>query len=75
LNNMRATKDFFDARIAEKRPGDLITLTVFRFDDLSTLPIKLGRSPHGPYRIVAVEKPTPEQQRTYQSWLKAPLSK
>jgi predicted metalloprotease with PDZ domain len=75
LNNMRATKDFFDARIAEKRPGDLITLTVFRFDDLSTLPIKLGRSPHGAYRIVAVEKPTIEQQRIYQSWLKSPLSK
>lgn len=71
LNNMRATKEFFDARIAEKRPGDLITLTIFRFDDLNTLSIKLGRSPNGPYRIVAVEKPTIEQQRTYQSWLRS----
>lgn len=75
LNNMRATKEFFDARVAEKRPGDLITLTVFRFDDLSTLTIKLGRSAHGPYRIFVVEKPTTEQQRVYQSWLKSPLSK
>lgn len=75
LNNMRATKEFFDARLAEKRPGDLITLTIFRFDDLSTLPVKLGRSPHGPYRIVAVEKPTPQQQQAFQSWLRAPLSK
>jgi predicted metalloprotease with PDZ domain len=75
LNNMRATKDFLDARMAEKRPGDLITLTVFRFDDLSTIPIKLGRSPHGPYRIVAIDKPTSEQQRIYQSWLKAPVPK
>jgi len=75
LNNMRATKEFFDARLAEKRPGDLIMLTIFRFDDLSTLQVKLGRSPHGSYRIVAVEKPTPDQQRVYQSWLKAPLSK
>jgi len=72
---MRATKEFFDARIAEKRPGDLVTLTIFRFDDLSSLPIKLGKSPNGPYRIVVVEKPTTEQQRTYQSWLKARLSK
>ena len=75
VNNMRATKEFFDARIAEKRPGDLITLTIFRFDDLRTLPIKLGPSSHGPYRIVAVDKPTPEQQRVYQSWLHGPLSK
>jgi predicted metalloprotease with PDZ domain len=75
VNNMRATKEFLDARIAEKHSGDLITLTVFRFDDLSTLPIKLGRTPNGPYRIVAVEKPTTEQQRIYQAWLRAPLSK
>lgn len=75
LNNMRANKEFFDARIAEKHPDDLITLTVFRFDDLSSLPIKLGRSAGGPYRIVAVVKPTTEQQRIYQSWLRAPLSK
>lgn len=75
LNNMRANKEFFDGRMAEKRPGDLITLTVFRFDDLSSLLIKLGPSAGGPYRIVAVEKPTTEQQRIYESWLRAPLSK
>jgi len=74
VNNMRATKTFLEARIAEKRPGDMITLTVFRFDDLSNLPIKLGRSAGGPYRIVPVE-PTADQKRIYQSWLRAPLSK
>src|SRR5689334_7081641 len=31
LNNMRVTKEFFDARMAEKKPGDLINLTIFRF--------------------------------------------
>ena len=75
LNNMRANKDFFDARIAERRPGDLITLTVFRFDNLSSLPIKLGRTEGGSYRIVTVENPTSEQRRIYESWLRAPLSK
>jgi len=75
LNNMRATKEFFDARLAEKRPGDLITLTIFRFDDLSSLPVKLGRSTHGPYRIVALETPTSQQQQAFQSWLRVPLPK
>ena len=75
VNNMRATKEFFDARLAEKRPGDLFNLTIFRFDDLSTLPVKLGRSPHGPYRIVALETPTPQQQQAFQSWLRATLPK
>ena len=45
LDNMRVTRDFFNARLAEKKPGDLINLTIFRFDDLSTLLIKLGRAP------------------------------
>ncbi len=75
LNQMRATKTFFDARIAEKRPGDLITLTIFRLDDLRTLSIKLGSAPAGPFRIVTVDNPTTAQQRVYQQWLRAPLPK
>jgi predicted metalloprotease with PDZ domain len=75
LNNMRANKEFFEARIAERRPDDLIVLTVFRFDELSSLPIKLGRSETGPYRIVTVEKPTAEQRRIYEAWLRTPLLK
>lgn len=75
LNNMRPTKDFFDARLAEKRPGDLITLTIFRFDDLSTLLIKLGQRTDGTYRIVPLPNPTDQQKQIYQSWLNAPLAK
>ena len=75
LNSMRATKEFLEARLAEKHPGDMINLTIFRFDNLSNLPLKLGRASEGPYRIVPVEKPTAEQQRIYQSWLNSPLSK
>ena len=69
LNNMRSTKDFLDARIAEKQPGDLINLTIFRFDDLSSLLIKLGRTVEGPYRIVPVENPTELQRQIYRAWL------
>ena len=69
LNNMRATRDFVNARIAEKRPGDLLSFSIFRFDDLSTLLIKLGRSPVGPYRIVPIAQPTSQQRQIYRSWL------
>ena len=68
LNNIRATKATFDARVAEKRPGDLIALTIFRFDDLSTLPIKLGQAVE-PYRLAPVDKPTESQKQTLRSWL------
>ncbi|HEY3037160.1 MAG TPA: PDZ domain-containing protein [Pyrinomonadaceae bacterium] len=75
LSNMRANKEFFDARIAEKHPGDLVALTIFRADDLATMLIKLGGKMDAVYRIVAVDNPVDEQKRIYQSWLSAPLAK
>ena len=75
LNNMRATKDFIEARLAEKHPGDLVTLTIFRSDDLSTLLIKLGGRIDATYQIVTVENPSRGQKQIYQSWLApAPLT-
>jgi predicted metalloprotease with PDZ domain len=75
LDNRRVTKDFFDARLAEKKPGDLANLTIFRFDDLSSLPLKLGGTVAAPYRIVVVDSPTAEQRQVYQSWLGVALTK
>jgi predicted metalloprotease with PDZ domain len=69
LDNMRVTRDFFNARIAEKKPGDLINLTIFRFDDLSTLLIKLGGRREGTYRIVPLPTQTEAQKRVYKAWL------
>ena len=69
MDNMRVTRDFFNARMAEKKPGDLINLTIFRFDDLSTLLIKLVDSREGPYRIVPLPNATEAQKRIYRSWL------
>jgi len=74
LNNMRANKDFIDARIAEKHPGDLISLTIFRMDDLSVLLIKLGGRSDANYRILPVVKPDGDQKRIYQAWLSSPLA-
>jgi len=75
LNNTRTNKDFLDARLAEKRPGDLVTLTIFRSDNLSTLLIKLGGRVNAVYRIVPVDNSTKEQKRIYQAWLGASVTK
>jgi len=69
LDNMRVKRDFFEARMAEKKPGDLISLTIFRFDDLSTLRIKLGERREGTYRIVRLPAATEAQNRIYRGWL------
>jgi len=69
LDNMRVTREFFNARMAEKKPGDLINLTIFRFDDLSTLLIKLVERREGTYQIVPLPAQTEAQKRVYKSWL------
>jgi predicted metalloprotease with PDZ domain len=70
LDNMRVTRDFFNARLAEKKPGDLVNLTIFRFDDLSMLPIKLGLGREGTYRIIPLTSQTEIQKKIYREWLK-----
>ena len=67
------TRDFLEARLKDKRPGDPLTLAVFRADELRTLTIKLGPRPAANYRIAPLPQPTEQQRRVYQSWLGAPL--
>jgi predicted metalloprotease with PDZ domain len=74
FNNMRATKEFLDARIGEKHSGDLVTLTIFRADDLSVLLIKLGGQANVIDRILPADKLSDAQKRIYQSWLASPLA-
>jgi predicted metalloprotease with PDZ domain len=69
LDNARVTRDFFNARLAEKKPGDVLNLTIFRFDELSTLLVKLGGRADGPYRIVPLPTQTEAQRRMLRSWL------
>jgi predicted metalloprotease with PDZ domain len=71
LDNLRVTRDFFNARLAEKKPGDLINLTIFRFDDLSTLLIKLGPGREGTFRITPLTTQTEVQKKIYRDWLRA----
>jgi predicted metalloprotease with PDZ domain len=73
VDGYRATRDFLVARINEKRPGDTITLTVFRADELRTFPVKLGARPNVAYRVAPLPAPTEQQRRSYQSWLGSPF--
>ncbi|MEN3328060.1 MAG: hypothetical protein V7638_2867 [Acidobacteriota bacterium] len=70
IDNMRATRDFFNARLAEKKPGDMVNLTIFRFDDLSSLLIRLSDKREMSYRIVPVATPTAVQKQIYANWLR-----
>ena len=70
MDNMRVTKDSFNARMAEKKPGDVVNLTIFRFDDLSSLLIRLSEKREMSFRIVPVMSPTALQKQIYANWLR-----
>jgi len=69
----RATKAFVFARLAEKKPGDVVHLTIFRFDTLRPIDIKLGSRIAASYRIDPVAQPTDEQKKIYEAWLGEPM--
>ncbi|HLM55192.1 MAG TPA: PDZ domain-containing protein [Pyrinomonadaceae bacterium] len=73
VDGYRATRDFLNARLADKRPGDTLAVTVFRADELRTFNVKLGARADATYRIVPVRQPSPEQTRVYEQWLAAPF--
>ena len=73
IDGIRATQQFLNSYLAEKKPGDKIKLTVFRFDDLREIEITLGSEAPEQFRFVAVPNPTGEQRRLYQGWLGAEL--
>jgi predicted metalloprotease with PDZ domain len=75
VDGYRASLAFLNARLGEKKPGDTITLTVFRNEELRTIPVKLGAKTEGAYKIVPVRSPTPQQVKVYESWLAAPFPK
>jgi predicted metalloprotease with PDZ domain len=73
VDGYRATRDFLVARVGDKKPGDTVTLTVFRADELRTFNFKLGARANVPFRIVPVASPSEQQRRSYQSWLGSPF--
>ncbi|HEX8293130.1 MAG TPA: PDZ domain-containing protein, partial [Pyrinomonadaceae bacterium] len=75
VDGYRATLAFLNERVAEKRPGEQLALTVFRADELRALNIRLGARAAAAYRIVPVAAPTEQQRRNYQAWLGAPFPK
>ncbi len=70
LDNMRVNEESIAARLAEKQPGDTITVSVFRADDLRTFTIKLGSRIDAEYRILPVAQLSGSQSGIYRNWLR-----
>jgi predicted metalloprotease with PDZ domain len=69
LDGARVNREGFEARLAEKKPGDIIRITIFRADDLRNLEVTLGGRSEGSYRITSLPAVTEEQKQIYNSWI------
>lgn len=71
VDGYRATNSFLSTWIANKKVGDKIKLTIFRFDKMRDIEITLGADPRKMYSISAVPTPTAEQQALEKQYLNA----
>lgn len=69
VDGYRASQQFLQSYLGEKKVGDKIRLTVFRFDALREIEITLGATKPQNYKIVAVENPTEAQRALYKAYL------
>ena len=69
LDGLRVGGRDLPVRVMEREPGDVVQITVFRRDELLTLPVRLERAP--PIRPVLrrVHEPTALQTEIFRSWL------
>jgi predicted metalloprotease with PDZ domain len=69
VDGNRASQAFLTNYLSEKRPGDKIKLTIFRFDQLREIEITLGGKISPNYSISPLKEVTEEQKALYLSYL------
>ncbi len=73
IDGYRASQSFLQTYIGEKKPGDKVRLTIFRFDKMRDMPFTLGSDPRKDFAFSPVETSTDEQKRLYRGYLNADL--
>ena len=73
LDGYRANLSFLQSYVAERKPGDKVRLTLFRFDKLRDVEFVLGNNQRKNYEFVPVGSPSDDQKRLYREYLNAEL--
>ncbi len=73
VDGNRASQSFLTSYIGEKKPGDKVKMTIFRFDRLRDIEFALGGNIRKSYSIVPIESPSDAQKTLYQNYLQAEL--
>lgn len=73
VDGYRASQAFLQSYTAERKPGDKVKLTIFRFDKLIDISFTLGSNTRRDYSFVPVAEPTEQQQKLYREYFNADL--
>ena len=73
IDGYRATTQFLQTYLNEKKPGDTVKLTLFRFDRLRDTNFTLGGNNRTEISIAPVESPTDSQRTLYRAYMNSEL--
>jgi predicted metalloprotease with PDZ domain len=71
LDGYRVSEATLSERLADRQPGDRVTLTLFRRDELREATLALGQRPYNQVEIKPRPDATPEQRAVYEGWMRA----
>jgi predicted metalloprotease with PDZ domain len=75
VDGKRIANDRFETALGERKPGETVTVTYFRRDQLAEKRLTLGSTPKTRRSVVPVERPTAAQKALFQRWLLIPYLK
>jgi predicted metalloprotease with PDZ domain len=73
IDGYRASIAFLDSYLSERKPGDKVTVTVFRFDKLREMPMVLGENKKADLSFVPLASPSDAQRSLYEGYLESKL--
>lgn len=73
VDGYRASQNFLQSYIGERKPGDKVKMTIFRADQLREITFTLGSNTRKDYRIAPVADPSELQRKLYRDYLNADL--
>ena len=73
IDGNRASSQFLQTYVAERKPGDTVRLTIFRFDRLREMNFILGANLRQEYSFAPVDSPTEQQRKLYRDYLRSEL--
>ena len=72
LDGLKCDASALSNRVEDRKPGEVVRVTVFRREKLLEVPVTLAAKPADAVYLFRVERPTESQKQACQAWLGTP---